>query len=183
MMMMNPPFQKKTNNYPKHLLLIQNLIVLLFHICSASLNDDENVSPKYPPPQTKRRATPFMKMAMIMIMTNPIPLEAVHNYLKSKVVYYTLEESKNQLTMWRLNILELCKNANSICCRGECFNHMVTAGVQQKRRRRIDVVAKRFQTQGRSDYKNAMSGLAEESQSIEQSHQMVGKIIASDKLV
>eukprot|EP00957_Ditylum_brightwellii_P050541 3833063-Ditylum_brightwellii.AAC.1 len=143
MMTMIPPFQKKMNNYLKHLLLICNVIVLLFHICSASLNDNGNIPPKYPPPQTNRRAIPFMTMTMAM--TNHIPLEVVHNYLKSKVVYYTLEESDNQFTRWRSNILELCKYANSICSQGEYFSHMVTAGVQQKRRRRLDVVATSLQ--------------------------------------
>jgi hypothetical protein len=50
--------------------------------------------------------------------------------------------------------------------------------ITKTRARRIDALATSLQ-RGEGDYKNDMNSLADESQSIEQSHHMVGEIIAS----
>mmetsp|Transcript_14168 Transcript_14168/g.18870 ORF Transcript_14168/g.18870 Transcript_14168/m.18870 type:complete len:208 (-) Transcript_14168:1145-1768(-) len=109
-------------------------------------------------------------------------------------LFLSLDELNNQLSimeslihketpakreMWRRKILELREDASSIRRQGEYYNRMVTAGARQKQEREELMRRRRVRKGGGDDYENAMNDLADESQSIEQSHQMVGEIIAS----
>jgi Golgi SNAP receptor complex protein 2 len=91
-----------------------------------------------------------------------------------------LKETPAQREMWKLKILELREDSQSIRRQGEHYDRMVSAGVRQ-RRERDELLARRRhnRTNGGGGNVDEMQQLAEEADSLANSQGMMNELLAS----
>jgi Golgi SNAP receptor complex protein 2 len=91
-----------------------------------------------------------------------------------------LKETPAQREMWKLKILELREDSQSIRRQGEHYDRMVSAGVRQ-RRERDELLARRRhnRTNGGGSNVDEMQQLAEEADSLANSQGMMNELLAS----
>ena len=92
-----------------------------------------------------------------------------------------LRETPAQREMWKRKILELREDSQSIRRQGEHYDRMVSAGVRQRREREELLARRRHnRTNGRGGGDaDEMQQLAEEADSLTNSHGMMNELLAS----
>jgi Golgi SNAP receptor complex protein 2 len=88
-------------------------------------------------------------------------------------------ETPAQREVWKRKIIELQEDSRSIRRQGEHYDRMVNSNIRQQRERdELLCRRRRRKSDGMSEERD-MDNLAKEAQSLQQSHQMVGELLAS----
>mmetsp|Transcript_350 Transcript_350/g.488 ORF Transcript_350/g.488 Transcript_350/m.488 type:complete len:213 (+) Transcript_350:166-804(+) len=121
-----------------------------------------------------------------------------NDIISASVLSITIDELKHQLDIldqllyretpaqreiWRRKILELREEASSVQKQSESYSRMVNANVRVQRDRN-ELLKRRHnrrRNEGLGDAENAMHDLANESQSLSNSENMVGELIMSGR--
>ena len=91
-----------------------------------------------------------------------------------------LRETPAQREMWKRKILELREDSQSIRRQGEHFDRIVSAGVRQRREREELLARRRHnRTNGGGANVDEMQQLAEEADSLANSHGMMNELLDS----
>lgn len=91
-----------------------------------------------------------------------------------------LRETPTQREMWKRKILELREDSQSIRRQGEHYDRMISAGLRQSREREELLARRRHnRTNGGGANADEMQHLAEEADSLANSHGMVSELLAS----